>query len=188
MLFRSGLRALTRFVAPLAPYLGEELWNLLDTEGMVVEASWPAVREAVADYGLERRLVERTLDDVRDITEVVDIDDPETIEIVAAEPWKYRAYEHVRSADPGDAVVGSALDDEAVGDHGDRAADYLGNLASQAGALEPVLDADRELEVLEDAAWLFADEFGADVRVRQATPEDDLAAKADPSKPAIQID
>ena len=116
--YRRGLRALTRFVAPMAPYLGEEMWNSLDTDGMVVEAEWPAVAEAVEDYELERRLVDRTLDDVRDITEVVDIDDPGTIEIVVAEDWKYRAYEHVRRADPGDAVVGSALDDDAIGDHG----------------------------------------------------------------------
>ncbi|WP_459191454.1 leucine--tRNA ligase [Halosimplex sp. J119] len=186
--YTRGLRALTRFVAPMAPYLGEEMWNLLDTDGMVVEADWPSVEESVEDYGLERRLVETTLDDVRDITEVVDIEDPETIEIVAAEEWKYRAYEHVRQADPGDAVVGSALDDEAIGDHGDRAAEYLGELASRAGALEPVLDAERELAVLDAAAWLFADEFGADVEVRRASADDDLAEKADPSKPAIHID
>ncbi|QLH79086.1 leucine--tRNA ligase [Halosimplex rubrum] len=186
--YERGLRALTRFVAPMAPYLGEEMWNLLDTDGMVVEAEWPAVDDAVEDYELERRLVDRTLDDVRDITEVVAIDDPGTIEIVAAEGWKYRAYEHVRAADPGDAVVGSALDDDAVGEQGDRAAEYLGELADRAGALEPVLDAERELAVLEAASWLFADEFGADIEVRRASPDDDLAGKAEPGKPAIHID
>jgi leucyl-tRNA synthetase len=186
--YRRGLRALTCFVAPMAPYLGEEMWNLLDTDGMVVEAEWPAVAEAIDDYELERRLVDRTLDDVRDITEVVDIDDPETIEIVVAEGWKYRAYEHVRAADPGDAVVGSALDDDAVGEGGDRAAEYLGELAGQAGALEPVLDAERELAVLEAAGWLFADEFGAAIEVRRADADDGLAGKAEPAKPAIHID
>ncbi|WP_436929629.1 leucine--tRNA ligase [Halosimplex halobium] len=186
--YERGLGALTRFVAPMAPYLGEEMWNLLDTDGMVVEAEWPAVSEAIDDYELERQLVDRTLDDVRDITEVVDIDDPDTIEIVVAEDWKYRAYEHVRTADPGDAVVGSALDDDAVGEAGDRAAEYLGELADRAGALEPVLDAERELAVLEAAGWLFADEFGAEIEVRRATPDDDLARKAEPAKPAIHID
>ncbi|MFB6140498.1 MAG: leucine--tRNA ligase [Halosimplex sp.] len=186
--YRRGLRALTRFVAPMAPYLGEEMWNLLDTDGMVVEADWPEVREPVEDYELERRLVERTLDDVRDITEVVDIEDPETIEIVVAEAWKYRAYEHVRRADPGDAVVGSALDDEAIGEHGDRAAEYLGELAGRAGALEPVLDADRELDVLGAASWLFGDEFGADIEVRRADADDEFAEKAEPARPAIHIE
>jgi len=186
--YRRGLRALSQFVAPLAPYLGEELWNFLDTDGLVVESTWPAPAEPVADYQLERGLVETTLDDVRDITEVVDITDPDRIEIVVAEDWKYRAYDHVRAADPGDAVVAGALDDETVGAQGDRAAEYLGGLAGRAGALEPTLDAERELAVLEEAAWLFEDEFGADVTVRRADATDDLAGKAEPSKPAIHID
>jgi len=186
--YRRGLRALSQFVAPLAPYLGEELWNFLDTDDLVVESTWPEPAQSVADYQLERGLVDTTLDDVRDITEVVDIDDPDRIEIVVAEDWKYRAYEHVRSADPGDAVVAGALDDETVGSQGDRAADYLGTLAGRAGALEPTLDAERELAVLEEAAWLFEDEFGAEVTVRRADAADDLAGTAEPSKPAIHID
>jgi leucyl-tRNA synthetase len=77
-----------------------------------------------------------------------------------------------------------------VGEHGDRAADYAATLAEEKPGLEPVLDADRELELLEQAAWLFEEEFGADVVVRRATdePGDELARKARPDKPAIHID
>jgi leucyl-tRNA synthetase len=185
--YRRGLRALTRFVAPLAPYLGEELWNRLDTDGLVVEADWPEPREDVPDYGLERRLVERTLDDVRDITTVVEIDDPTEIEVVVAEPWTHRAYELVRAADPDEAVVASALEDDLVADHRDRAGEFLADLVERGAGLEPVLDADRELAVLESAAWLFEDEFGADVVVRRADPDDDLADSAEPARPAIHI-
>jgi leucyl-tRNA synthetase len=185
--YRRGLRALTRFVAPLAPYLGEELWNRLDTEGLVVEADWPDPRDDVTDYGLERRLVERTLDDVRDITTVVDIDDPDTIELAVAEPWKHRAYELVRAADPDEAVVASALDDDLVADHRERAGEFLADLVERGAGLEPVLDADRELAVLQGAAWLFEDEFGAEVVVRGADPDDDLADSAEPARPAIHV-
>ncbi|MEF8852645.1 MAG: leucine--tRNA ligase [Haloarculaceae archaeon] len=185
--YRRGLRALTRFVAPLAPYLGEELWNRLDTEGLVVEADWPEPREDVPEYGLERRLVERTLDDVRDITTVVDIEHPDEIEVVVAEPWKHRAYELVRAADPDEAVVASALEDDLVADHRERAGEFLADLVERGAGLEPVLDAEQELAVLESAAWLFEDEFGADVVVRQADPADDLADSAEPARPAIYI-
>jgi len=53
--------------------------------------------------------------------------------------------------------------------------------------LEPIMAPARELEVLQEAAWLFEDEFGADVVVRKAADEDDLAGKAKPGKPAIHI-
>ncbi|PSQ05352.1 leucine--tRNA ligase [Halobacteriales archaeon QS_5_68_33] len=185
--YRRGLRALTRFIAPLAPYLGEELWNRLDTEGLVVEADWPEPEPAVPEYELERGLVERTLDDVRDITTVVDIDDPGEIEVVVAEPWKHRAYELVRAADPTDAVVASALEDDRVADHRERAGEFLAELTERGEGLEPVLDPERELAVLEAAAWLFEDEFGAEVTVRQADADDDLADSAEPARPAIHI-
>ncbi|PSP45729.1 leucine--tRNA ligase [Halobacteriales archaeon QH_1_68_42] len=154
---------------------------------LVVEADWPEPEPAVPEYELERGLVERTLDDVRDITTVVDIDDPGEIEVVVAEPWKHRAYELVRAADPTDAVVASALEDDRVADHRDRAGEFLAELTERGEGLEPVLDPERELAVLEAAAWLFEDEFGAEVTVRQADADDDLADSAEPARPAIHI-
>jgi leucyl-tRNA synthetase len=126
---------------------------------------------------------------VREITEVVDIDDPEEIEVVAAEPWKHRAYDLVRAADPGEAVVATALEDDLVADHRERAGEFLADLVERGEGLEPVLDAERELAVLQGAAWLFEDEFGADVSVRRADPDDDagLADTAEPARPAIHI-
>ncbi|WP_425504725.1 leucine--tRNA ligase [Salinigranum marinum] len=188
--YERGLRALARFVAPITPFLGEELWSMLGEEGLVAEARWPEPLRAVTDHRVERQLVRRTLDDVRGITDVVGIDAPERIEIVVAQPWKYRAYELARAADPDAAVVGQLMADDRIGEHGEVAAEYATRVAERKPGLEPVLDADRELALFEQAAWLFEEEFGAEVAVRRATddPDDDLARKARPDKPAIHID
>ncbi|MBX0322580.1 leucine--tRNA ligase [Halomicroarcula sp. F13] len=185
--YSRGLRVLTKLVAPIAPYLAEELWHMLDEDGLVVEAPWPESLRDVADFRIERQLVRTTLDDVRDITDVVDIADPDEIEVVVAEDWKYRAYDVARAADPGDAIVGAIMSDASIQAHGDAAADYAAELAEQGAGLEPVVAGDRELEVLSQAAWLFEDEFGADVTVRRADGDDELAGKARPNKPAIHI-
>ncbi|WP_336003318.1 leucine--tRNA ligase [Halorientalis halophila] len=185
-----ALRALSAMVAPIAPYLGEELWHLLGEEGLAATADWPTPLHDVEDYRIERGLIRRTLDDVRDITDVVDIADPEAIELVVAEAWKYRAHEIARDAADGDRpVVERVMDDEAVREHGEAAADFAAALQDRSAELGPVLDPGREHEVLEQAAWLFEDEFGADVRVRSAdgASSDDLAAKAEPNRPAIHI-
>jgi leucyl-tRNA synthetase len=188
--YERGLRALTRFVAPITPFLAEELWSTLGEEGLAAEARWPEPLHDATDHRIERALVRRTLDDVRGITDVVGIDEPERIELVVAQPWKYRAYELARAADPDAAVVGQVMADETVTERGEAAADYAATLAEQKPGLEPVLDADRELALFEQAAWLFEEEFGADVVVRRATddPDDELARKARPDKPAIHID
>ncbi|MBV0902272.1 leucine--tRNA ligase [Haloarcula salina] len=182
-----GLRVLTALVAPIAPFLAEEMWHLLDEDGLVAEHRWPEPLRDVDDYRIEREVVRRTLDDVRDITEVVDIEEPDEIELVVAADWKYRAYEIARAADPDDAIVGAIMADEAIKRHGDAAADYAGDLADRGAGLEPIVDGERELDVLRQAAWLFEDEFGSEVTVRRATEGDDLAAKARPNKPAIHI-
>jgi len=182
-----GLRVLTALVAPIAPFLAEEMWHLLDEDGLVAERHWPESLRDVDDYRLEREVVRRTLDDVRDITEVVDIEEPDEIELVVAADWKYRAYEIAREADPDAAIVGEIMADEGIKAHGDAAADYAGDLADRGAGLEPIVDGERELDVLRQAAWLFEDEFGSEVTVRRATDGDDLAAKARPNKPAIHI-
>jgi leucyl-tRNA synthetase len=185
--YSRGLRVLAKLVAPIAPFLAEELWHLLEEDGLVVEADWPESLRDVSGYRIERELVRTTLDDVRDITEVVDIRDPERIDIVVAEDWKYRAYRIAQQADPDDAIVGEIMSDERLQAHGDAAADYAADLADRSAGLEPIVDGEQELDVLQQAAWLFEDEFGAAVTVRRAGEDDDLAAKAKPNKPAIHI-
>ncbi|RXK50333.1 leucine--tRNA ligase [Halorientalis pallida] len=185
--YSRALRALAAMVAPIAPYLGEELWHLLGEEGLAAGADWPTALHDVEDYRIERELVRNTLDDVRDITDVVDIEDPDGIEIVVAQDWKYRAYEIAREAADDTAVVGQVMDDETVRDHGDAAADFAASLGERSAELEPTMAPDREREILDQAAWLFEDEFGAAVTVRQAADGDDLAAKAEPNRPAIHI-
>ncbi|WP_299268930.1 leucine--tRNA ligase [Halorientalis sp.] len=185
--YSRALRTLTALVAPIAPYLGEELWHLLGEAGLVATADWPTALHDVDAFRIERELVRTTLDDVRDITEVVDIDDPEKIEIVVAQDWKYRAYDIARTAADDTAVVGQVMDDERVRNHGEAAVDFAASLGDRRAELEPTMAPDREREVLTQAAWLFEDEFGAVATVRQAEDEDDLAAKAEPNRPAIHI-
>ena len=185
--YSRGLRTVAALVAPIAPYLAEELWHLLDEEGLVAEARWPEALRDVEHYRIERELVRTTLGDVRDITEVVDIADPEEIEIVVAEDWKYEAYRIARQLDPEDAIVGEIMARDTVAQHDDAAAEYAGELASEGAGLEPIVDGERELQVLQQAAWLFTEEFGARVSVRKAGPDDALAENARPNKPAIHI-
>jgi leucyl-tRNA synthetase len=185
--YSRALRTLAKLVVPIAPFLAEEMWHTLDEEGLVVESRWPTPLKDSTDYRIERELVRRTLEDVRDITDVVDIADPDEIELVVAQDWKYRVYELAREADPDAAIVGQVMDDEDLRAVGDPAADYAADLADRQAGLEPIIDGDREFDILQRAVWLFEDEFGADVEVRRATDDSDLAGKAKPNKPAIHI-
>jgi leucyl-tRNA synthetase len=184
--YSRGLRTLAKLLAPLAPYLAEELWSALDGEGLIAAADWPTPLHEIPDYRTERELVRTTLEDVREITDVVDITDPDEIELVVAPDWSYRAYDIAREVAPDGPVVGRVMEaDDIPGT--DAAADYAAELAERDGGFEPVLSPDRELTVLEQAQWLFAEEFGAEVVVRQADPDGEQADRARPNRPAIHI-
>jgi len=185
--YRRGLRVLTRLVAPMAPYLGEELWNKLRGEGLVVDADWPSPEADVDTYGLERDLVRSLRADVRDIFDVADIEDAETIEVAVAPAWKFEAYEIARAADPEDAIVGEIMQRPSIQAHGETAQRYAEDLQARQQQLEPVLDREAAVAELQRAAWLLATEFDAAVEVRRAGPDDELADRARPGKPAIHV-
>ncbi|WP_254529118.1 leucine--tRNA ligase [Natrinema gelatinilyticum] len=191
-IYRRGLLTLAAVIAPMAPHLGEELWNKLRGEGLVVEADWPEPERDASTYQQERRLIDRTLEDVRDIVEVAAINEPEQIELVVAEEWKYRAAELVDQTD-GDVDIESVIDGVLEGDGVDADRETVGAFVAERFGRDRStersqrLTADGECTILERSTWLVTDEFGADVVVRRATADDELASKARPGKPAIHI-
>jgi leucyl-tRNA synthetase len=178
-----ALETTAKLLAPVAPHVAEELWELLGGEGLVAEAAWPT-GSPPANYDLERRLVESTREDIRDIVDVADIADPERIEVAVAPAWKHRAADLAREAD-GD-VVGAVMADEDLRERGEAAADFAKTLAGSP-RIDEYLDPDRERAALERAAWLIEREFGADVRVYGAEDDEGLARDAEPGRPAIDI-
>ncbi|ELY87777.1 leucyl-tRNA ligase [Natrialba hulunbeirensis JCM 10989] len=221
--YRRGLLTIAALISPLAPHLGEELWNKLRGDGLVVEADWPVLESDPAtiesEYQRERQLVETTRADVRDILDVASIDDPAQIDLVVAEPWKYEVATRLTTstgeadgdsvAEAGDSVGDSALDIDALAEEVDVETDVLAEFVADQQRTDGQhsasqgLTATREQTLLEQAAWLLADEFGVTVSVRSATavdaeddtadaaagdvPDADVASRARPGKPAISI-
>ncbi len=183
--FEQALETTAKLLAPVAPHVAEELWNLLDGEGLIAEAEWPTT-EAPEGHDLARRLVENTREDVRDIVDVADIADPERIEIAVAPDWKHRIVEIARETD--DDLVGTVMGDEKLRQHGEAAADFAKDLAG-VGHIDDYLPPEREREALDRAAWLIEREFDAEVAVFAAVEAPgDLASTAEPGRPAINIE
>ncbi|WP_135303329.1 leucine--tRNA ligase [Haloarcula amylovorans] len=179
-----GIIAAAKLLAPVAPHVGEEMWERLGHDGLLAEAGWPSA-EAPENYDIERRLVENTREDVRDIVDTVGIEDPTTITLAVAPEWKHRVVDIARDADN---VVPAVMQNEDLQRYGEAAADFAKDLAGRA-QYDETLSPEGELAALERAAWLIEREFDADVVVRSAEAADDsLAKKAEPGRPAIDIE
>jgi leucyl-tRNA synthetase len=185
--FERGLATTAKILAPVAPHAAEELWELLGRDGLVAEAAWPD-EEPPSHYDVERRLVENTRADVRDIVDVAGIEDPDRIVVATAPAWKHAAHERARESDAED-LVGELMGDERFRQHGDAAAAFATDLQAEAEALGRTIDAAAERAALDRARWLLEREFGAAVEVVAAEDaDDDLTSDARPGRPAIHIE
>ena len=180
------LRCIVRILAPVAPHIGEELWEMLGGDGLVTEADWPTFDGDLSNVGIEQRLVEQTRSDVRQIVDVAGIDDPKSIEVVVAPEWKFEAHELARTTESNN-VVGEMMQREEIRRHGDAAADFGKDLQAERQSLTRQLPPTREVEVLDRVTWLLEQEFDADVTVRIGEPDEDLISKARPGRPALEI-
>ncbi len=181
--FERGLVTAAKLLAPVAPHVGEELWDHLGADGLIVEADWPSA-DAPVDYETERRLVENTREDVRDIIDTVGIDAPQTITLAVAPAWKHEVVSIAREADN---VVPAVMQNQDLQQYGEAAADFAKTLAGRAN-IDEHLAPERELAALERASWLVAREFDTEVVVQSADDADDtLASQAEPGRPAIDI-
>ncbi|THE64650.1 leucine--tRNA ligase [Salinadaptatus halalkaliphilus] len=192
--YRRGLLTLAALISPMAPHLGEELWNKLRGDGLVVEADWPEPESDVTDYATERRFVETALSDVRDIVDVAAIDEPERIDLVVAPEWKYRVVDLAVDSASDDSSTSESLVDRTrsagVDAPDDEALEaFVGDLEQRRTrrGIERPLGAEDERRILERASWLIVDEFDTDVVIRRAETGDELGEKARPGKPAIRI-
>jgi leucyl-tRNA synthetase len=181
-----GVETVTKLLAPVAPHVAEEMWDELGGEGLVAEADWPDADPPAGD-DIERRLVENTREDIRDIVDVAGIEDPEEVAIAVAPAWKHEVHGFARASDA-DNLVGAVMGDERFREHGEAAADFAKDLAAEREALAEMLDPGAERAALERAAWLIEREFGAGVTVLAADEAGEFAGDARPGRPAIRID
>ncbi len=185
--YERGLDAAVRLLAPVAPHLAEELWERLGRDGFVVDADWPTASVDRETVDRRRRLVENTREDVRDIVDVAGIDDPERIDVVVAPDWKYDALELAIESDA-DNLIGELMGKAHIREQGDAAAAYGKDLQANREALQYTLTGDEEYAALQSAGWLIEREFDAAVVVARADDAaDDVARKAEPGRPAIDI-
>lgn len=186
--YECGLETVLRLIAPVAPHLAEELFEAMGNDGFIVNADWPeptVSREAIEH---RRSLVDNTCEDVRQIVDVAAIEDPKRIDIVISPEWKHQALEIATESDA-DNLISEIMIEPSIREHGDSAATYGQKLQDEREALSLTLPPSREYEALETATWLIEREFDAPVSVTRAEEADDsLAHKAEPGRPAINIE
>ncbi len=182
-----------RLMAPFTPHICEELWDELGLgEGFVSLAEWPEADRNLVDEEVEkaRELVENTVNDVREVAEIVGEFD--SIKIIVAEDWKRELFiemEELVEQRPefGEAISKLVEDRER---HAEWIKDTLQEYFDTPGELpEAVFSSEKEKEILEENAGFIEEEFEASVEIEHESESDEQkASRAEPGRPAIVME
>ncbi len=88
-----------RLLAPFAPFISEEMWEIIDSKGFITSVAWPQVDNEKIDVTIEENedLIENTVLDIQKITKVTKIV-PKRILIYTASRDKWILYKKILSA------------------------------------------------------------------------------------------
>ncbi|MCX8204417.1 MAG: leucine--tRNA ligase [Candidatus Nezhaarchaeota archaeon] len=107
---REVLSVQVRLLAPMAPHVCEELWEMLEGGGFVSTAPWPEPDESKVDAEAElaEELVASVVEDVRSILNVLKAK-PTAAYLYVASGWKWRVYRKLAELAEKGADEGLAL-------------------------------------------------------------------------------
>ena len=86
-----------RLLSPFAPFIAEEIWNILGNKGFVSIASWPKVESEYIDREaeLKEEYFRKLIVDIKEILKVTKVKKPKKIVIYTAAAWKRKIGEIV---------------------------------------------------------------------------------------------
>ncbi len=182
-------------LAPVAPFVAEELWEKIGGKGMACSASWPLFDASKISKGSQEseRLVQQTLDDVRHIRELAKIDKPKKVTVFTAPQWKWNAIGIAAQAckDKPDfgAVMKALMQDADVRSHGKEVEGFAKQAVKVAKEFLGREKIDENALLLENAAF-FTRELGCEFVVvdSDSAANKEKAQKAFPLKPALLVE
>ncbi|RLF11678.1 MAG: leucine--tRNA ligase [Thermoprotei archaeon] len=200
---KKALNIQVRLLAPMAPHLCEEIWEMMGEEGFISVAAWPSFDESLVDVEAElaEELIKSTLEDVKSILEVLKTR-PASAHFYVASDWKWKAYRIVADALSRGLELGVVLK-ETMGKEefrkiGGAAANYVKRIYSSLLELPQEERSKRasikidEYEVLNEAKPFLEKELGLRIYIyREDESKYDPKGKAQqalPYRPAIYLE
>jgi leucyl-tRNA synthetase len=205
-IFNEVLNAQLRMLAPFAPHISEELWEMKDGKGFVSLSSWPRLDESKLDINAEESeaLIISVMEDTLSIIKATGIT-PKKIYYYTASPWKWKAYLKALQKSVSAKVVQGDLIRELLKDpdlktRAKEVAELVGKIMDEANRMPEetkkrliqveIMD---ENQILKEAEDFFKREFNAEIHFynEEDTERYDpkkRAQTAKPYRPAIFVE
>lgn len=203
---REVLNVQTRMLAPFAPHVCEELWEMLGGKGFVSQAPWPEPDREKVDFRAEEAeaLISNLLEDTMDIQEATGIK-PKKVFYYTAASWKWRVYlTALEMASTGKLAQGNLIrklmEDSSLKAKAKEVAEFAGKVVEEVNRTPTdrrqrllKIGMMNEAQVLREAEEFLKAELDAEVHVYMEDDQaiydpKDRAKLAKPLRPAIYIE
>jgi leucyl-tRNA synthetase len=204
--FHEVLDAQTRMLAPVAPHVCEEIWEMLGGKDFIARTGWPTPDESRIDVKAEENetLIMSVLEDTMNIMKATGAK-PKRVCYYTAAPWKWKTYMKVLEKPASAKVLQKDLMKQLMQEpelraNAEKVAKFAGQITdeinqtseeakrrhTQAGLLD-------ESRALEEAKGFFQKELNAEIRIYNEEDPKRLDPKqraqlAKPRRPAIYIE
>jgi leucyl-tRNA synthetase len=204
--FHEVLDAQTRMLAPVAPHVCEEIWEMLGGKGFIARTPWPTADESKIDVEAEENetFIMNVLEDTQNIMKATGAK-PKRVCYYVAAAWKWKSYLKALEKSASAKVLQKDLMKQLMQEpdlraNAEKVAKFTGQIAEEINRTSEETKQRRvqtgivdESEALEEARSFFQKELNAEIHVfnEEDTKRHDpkqRAQLAKPYRPAIYIE
>ncbi|MCX8195664.1 MAG: leucine--tRNA ligase [Acidilobaceae archaeon] len=177
----------TLLMAPFAPHVAEEAWEIMGKQGFISVASWPEADKSKIREELHRaeEIVRRVLEDAREVLRLVRT--AKKLRVTVAAPWKYELCKAIAEELPaGQAEAIRRAIKRVSGVEPRQVAQAAQRVAASPEILQLLVPRDLEHQALKEAEEFLSRELGLQVTVElEEESSSPKRGAALPAKPAL---
>jgi leucyl-tRNA synthetase len=194
-IFNDCREILTLLFHPIVPHMTEEIWNLLGNEDYVSLKKWPIYDKKILteENNFKWNLMNDTIDDIKNIKQVLNKDEIKKINIFIAADWKYNFYKLLmkllKNTRNQGKIMKELMKNSEFKSHGKFISRIVSDVLNNIGKYpEFCLTSEKELNFFKDIKSIIEDQFNTTVKVSfEDKAKEEKASKAFPGRPSIVI-
>lgn len=195
-LYKECQEKLLLILHPFIPHITEELWEMLGYKDFLSLATWPSYNKNLLtdDNDFRWNLMNNTIDDVKNIIQILKDQKISLIKIVIATEWKYKLFSLLiplieKSKDQGE-IMKLVMQDAELKKFGKQINQITNNILQNLGTYSKiVLTSKDEMDFFNEIKPTFQDKFKCNIEIFLEDQIDHKKAKqALPGKPVLILE
>lgn len=175
-------------LAPVMPFICEEIWEAIGKKGFISLAKWPKVKKVSVDNSED--LVKDTLADINSVLSLVNIK-PKKVTLFVADDWKYELYsllkKQLETSRDFSQMMGVVMKNSEMKKHSKEVIKIIQKTLKSGIGI--VSTSKKEYSVLEQSRAFFENELNLKVEVtKEKESKENKAKQAMPGKAAILVE